>query len=177
MQLGYAFHWPPRKSPYFLKPNGENIICEVHDYVPYVPHREPTWAERLVAAAAPLGAAPTPTKRARLTEDPVIVDGGNASTSLDPTPALCASVTGEGDGPLDPAESKEKQDDTDAEATTLRHLLTHLPKSPHCVACMKAKMIKKHARRRHAPSGPHSPTKFGEFVVADHLFSLSLIHI
>ena len=34
MQEGDAFHWFPWKSPYFLKPNGEKILCEVHAYVP-----------------------------------------------------------------------------------------------------------------------------------------------
>ena len=34
MQEGYAFHWLPRKPPYFLKPNGEKILCEAHAYVP-----------------------------------------------------------------------------------------------------------------------------------------------
>ena len=36
---------------------------------------------------------------------------------------------------------------------------------------MRAKMVKKHARRRHAPTGPDSPTIFGDSITADHLFS------
>ena len=36
---------------------------------------------------------------------------------------------------------------------------------------MRAKMAKKHARRRHAPAGPDAPTAFGDSVTADHLFS------
>jgi hypothetical protein len=61
--------------------------------------------------------------------------------------------------------------DLKAKATSVADLMTHMPKNPHCEACMRAKMVKKHARRRHAPTGPDSPTIFGDSVTADHLFS------
>ena len=83
-QEGYAFHWPPRKSPYFIKPDGEKILCEVHAYVPYIPHREPTWAERLVAAAAPPNTLESQVKRARLTTSTVTAGGGNAPVAPAP---------------------------------------------------------------------------------------------
>ena len=35
--------------------------------------------------------------------------------------------------------------DLKAEATSLRHLLTHLPKNPHCVSCQQAKMRQRYS--------------------------------
>jgi len=52
MLHGYSFHWPSAKSPYFIKPGGEKIVCDVHSYVPYLKHRDPTWSERAAAAPA-----------------------------------------------------------------------------------------------------------------------------
>ncbi len=37
------------------------------------------------------------------------------------------------------AEGRERRD-LKAEATSVRHLLTHLPKNPYCVSCQHAKM-------------------------------------
>jgi hypothetical protein len=53
---------------------------------------------------------------------------------------------------------------------SLEHLLTHLPKHPHCSACQRAKLVKKHARRRRV-NPDDMPTRFGEQVTADHLIS------
>ena len=35
---------------------------------------------------------------------------------------------------------------------------------------MRANVVKKHARRRHAPAGPDAPVSFGDSITADHLF-------
>jgi hypothetical protein len=51
-QHGYSFRWPASTSPYFVKPDGQKIVCDAHAYVPYVRRREPTWAERAAAAPA-----------------------------------------------------------------------------------------------------------------------------
>ena len=135
------------------------------------PHREPTWAERLVAAPAPSATLESQVKRARLTAAPVIAGGGDAPVVPTPeaAPILGSSDDG-GDAPEPDGEGKGQANSAE-EAKSLRHLLTHLPKNSHCEACMRAKMVKKHARRRHAPTGPDSPTIFGDSVTADHLFS------
>ena len=44
---------------------------------------------------------------------------------------------GEEEEPL--GEETKARRDLKAEATSLRHLLTHLPKNPHCVSCQQAK--------------------------------------
>ncbi len=38
--------------------------------------------------------------------------------------------------------------DLKAEATSLRHLLTHLPKNSHCVFCQQAKMRQRYSHKR-----------------------------
>ena len=141
MQQGYSFHWPASKSPYFVKPGGEKIVCDVHAFVPYVRHREPTWAER--AAAAPAVSDPTSgsfAKRARFGEVPVAVGGGNAPATPGPTEPS-AVTSGSGAPPPDVTVEEGVPDDepkglpnTPKEAKTIRHLLTHLPKSSRCDA-------------------------------------------
>ena len=37
--------------------------------------------------------------------------------------------------------------DLKAQATSLRHLLTHLPKNPHCVSCQQAKMRQRYSHK------------------------------
>ena len=52
MLHGYSFHGPAYKSPYVTKPSSEKIFCDVHAHVPYLWHRDPTWEEGSVVAAA-----------------------------------------------------------------------------------------------------------------------------
>ena len=124
-----------------------------------------------MAAPAPSGTPPSQVKRARLTAAPVPAGGGDAPAcpTTEATPLQGSSDDG-ADGP-DPDGEGKGQSNSAEDAKSLRHLLTHLPKNPHCDACMRAKMVKKHARRRHAPTGPDSPTTFGDSITADHLFS------
>ena len=57
--------------------------------------------------------------------------------------------------------------DLKVEATSLKHLMTHFPKNPHCTACQRAKMTTTPARKTYRP-GPE-PQAFGENVTADHV--------
>ena len=93
MQRGYSSHWPASKSPYFVKLGGQKIACDVHAYVRYVRHREPTWAERAAAAPAVVDSDKNPiVKRPRFAETPVMAGGGNApavpgaAEAVPPTP-------------------------------------------------------------------------------------------
>ena len=61
-----------------------------------------------------------------------------------------------------------------AEATSLRHLMTHFPKNPHYSACMRANMCAKNAPvRKHDPD--EAPSKFGEQVTADHIIAQDVV--
>ena len=109
MQHGYSSHWPASKSPYFVKPDGQKIMCDVHAYAPYVRHREPTWAERAAAAPAVVDSDKSPiVKRPRLAETPVIAGGGSApaapgaAEAVPPTPIPEATPSDDGVGETAP---------------------------------------------------------------------------
>jgi hypothetical protein len=81
------------------------------------------------------------------------------------------------DAPLDPDEDEGKEEeplgeetkarrDFKAEATSLRHLLTHLPKNPHCVSCQQAKMRQRYS---HKSAFKREISQFGEIITCDHV--------
>ena len=55
------------------------------------------------------------------------------------------------------------------EATSVRHLLTHLPKNPCCPVCQAGKLVKNHHRRK--TPNEDSVTSFGEKCTADTLYA------
>ena len=144
MQDGWSFVWEAEEAPYVILPSGKIITCIVEGNVPCLPHRP-----------LPVAAVPRTTNqraapgcvRAPL---PALAGGGDA-------PANAKSVSGVATPGLEVEEAAEaeEQEEVAAEApsgtavdpTSLEHLLTHLPKHPHCSACQRAKLVKKHARR------------------------------
>ena len=58
--------------------------------------------------------------------------------------------------------------DLKAEAKSLKHLLTHLPKNPHCQACQEAKMKQIYSRRG---AFQRPLERFGHIITFDHMFS------
>ena len=56
--------------------------------------------------------------------------------------------------------------DLRAEATSLRHLLTHLPKNPYCVHCQQAKTLQRYS---HKGAFKREIDQFGEIVTCDHV--------
>ena len=54
-----------------------------------------------------------------------------------------------------------------AEATSLRHLMTHLPKNPYCAHCQRAKITSKPARQRHPANDDCPPEQFWDRVLCD----------
>jgi len=61
--------------------------------------------------------------------------------------------------------------DLKAEAVSIEHLMTHLPKNPHCTSCQRSKMQRKPCRRG-AGLGKR-PKNFGDQVTADHIVTYS----
>ena len=53
-----------------------------------------------------------------------------------------------------------------AEAKTLQHMMTHLPKNPFCTHCQRAKMENVRLHRR-GGADAHECTKFGDIVTVD----------
>ena len=93
---------------------------------------------------------------------PVIVEDSSCGEEGGET----SGGTAEGEG-----EKRHSIPNSPARAKSLRHLMTHLPKNSHCDTCMRANMVKCHARRRHTPAGPNAPREFGDAITAEHLFS------
>ncbi len=62
-----------------------------------------------------------------------------------------------------------------AEATSLRHLLTHHPKNVYCTTSCRAKCQRAPHRRKHHRywKGKPEPTQFGDQVTADHIVAYS----
>ena len=62
--------------------------------------------------------------------------------------------------------------DLKAEAVSLEHLMTHTPFNGRCPSCLRAKMLRKPARRiEHDPAV--APKKVGDLVNADHIIAHS----
>ena len=62
--------------------------------------------------------------------------------------------------------------DLKAEAVSLEHMMTHTPYNVHCPSCVRAKMLRRLARRVvHDPAA--MPNKFGDLVNADHIIAHS----
>ena len=150
MQHNYTFVWPAGQSPYFLSPSGMIIACEVIDNIPYIrtggaecQPKDPTGSITLAAPAA-----------------------GGAGVPLHPLPAVPGPGGGADNNPLEmdveeipppegpnPEEMNEEEANAQLpkklceslrfEATSTKHLLTHLPRNPFCIHCTRAKMRKK----------------------------------
>ena len=108
--------------------------------------------------------------------------GPPAATTPDPH-AVSDDEQGDEDGlpeaeeRLVPSPPPEKRDKGEAalraEATTLRHLMTHTPKNPFCSTCNKAKMHKP-TKRSKGGSETVEVEKFGDHITCDHLVTRSL---
>ena len=170
MDEGYSFVWYAGKAPYLIDQAGQRHELVVKDYVPYLKDGPDDYAARATAG--------TPARLVIHAETNMLpslplVEGGSSS-SRDP-----ASVDASASQPR--AEELAQHGDTEDEdelpldspdlaeqAVSLRHLLTHEPKNPHCPTCQRAKMTAKPARRTRRHSGP-PPVKFGDLITADHM--------
>ena len=90
-----------------------------------------------------------------------------------------AEQGGEGDSRSQPVPGPGEGDDgdiveinflsglrTEADAKTLRHMLTHLPKNPYCPHCQRAKMENVKLRRK-GRAAAHDVANFGDLATAD----------
>jgi hypothetical protein len=157
MQEGYSFHWPSGQQPTLTTPDGETLVLEVDNFVPYLPEA-PIGEEREPPAALPSPAAPGSEDEAEERDDP---------------PVLMEEELEQLGYPEDFPEGADEEPapegrDLKAEALSLAHLMTHMPKNPHCEACQRAKITTKPARRLHREAGAR-PKEFGELITADHM--------
>ncbi len=76
------------------------------------------------------------------------------------------------DGWLSDGGNAAKEKSSRAQPKSVKRLRTHTPKNPYCQACLRAKLYRAIARRKHKVPGD-GPHKFGELVSADHLIAQS----
>ena len=116
----------------------------VRDYVPFL--SQPGGYAAVAAQVSRIAAA-AKRRRAQAAEpnaDPPANDGG--SHSSEPEPASDAPLppppeVSEGAGEQARARAQKRRD-IYAEATSIRHLLTHSPPNPYCDACRSAKGLR-----------------------------------
>ena len=140
MVHGYDFVWIAFKRPFIVTPSGKRIVLEVIDHVPYLP----------ISKSSPC--APS-----------VPIAAESAIPSID-------------DAELGVPENEDDEDvyelrevrkrDLHTEAKSMRHLLTHLPKNPHCSVCQRAKLENMKSRKK-GGTAAFGFKNFGDHVSAD----------
>jgi hypothetical protein len=199
---GCTFYWPAGGTPFFTLKCGTIIYCEVYGKVPYLRTGSmalatlPKWhidnevlalpgtsspstpPEGNPGEGVPLPPLPRPNAFQRM-EQALMEDGAEHPEDAIEKP------TPKGDEFV--AEDALEEPDTShvdgrnvrvqkAEATTLRHLMTHHPKNQYCNICCRAKVQNTPHRRKSARKywqGKLEPAKFGDQVTADHLVAHS----
>ena len=159
MDHGYSFVWPNAKKPYFICPDGKRFTFEVDNYTPWLVEREGGIAFPSVAGSHLAAAEQAPAV------ENALPGGDNPSDAVEAVEEAVIAVE-----PSIPKPSKEQR--LRAEAVSLDHLLTHTPKNPYCISCMRGKMQQAHTsdRSKQLNRDPE-PTAFGENVTADHFFA------
>ena len=148
---GYDFRWRAWSDcPTFETAQGHKIPLEVINDVPFIRERPddpsadpaaPTIPKASVTTDGPAEVPPPPVPPPAWLQGPppgeAYGDGGGSDA------APCSEE-------LDEASAKEIETrrNLKAEAMSLAHQLTHLPKNPWCPACQAAQMNKRHARRK-----------------------------
>ena len=168
MEQGYGFWWPPFETPKLIKPDGGEINFEVENYVPFLTERAPHAA----LPASKDEEEPT-SKLASVQIERSVTFPDNAPSGGEMICLECVSPEGvmlqqcesSATAPAPPPD--EFQRDLVAEACSIAHLMSHLPKNPHCAACQRAKMQRVQARRTRT-SLPDALI-FGELVTCDYL--------
>ena len=166
LEHGYRFVWEPFAEPKFYDPHGTPVRIEVINNIPYLIPSETTVVSNKYRQQ-PLYSALSATVMLR---DKVVAPGessGSGGSGAEP------SSSSRGAPPAPPVEeevppppdAEHREDsakrDLKMEAKSLSHLLTHLPKNPHCEICQRAKMENVKSYRGEGLDG-RSFEKFGD---------------
>ena len=165
MHLGYSFIWLAGQKPYFVTPGGTIVHLEVKDDIPYIRVGSAECAPqdaagtRRVPCAASVEESPSDDE----TSGNVAAGGVDEDEEEEVPDAV-------GDIPPPPAppagDARPAKRDLKAEAESLEHKLSHIPKNIHCDTCMRSKM--KNAKSKHG-SFQREPKAWGDVITADHL--------
>ena len=140
--------------PILICPSGRTVKLDVINNVPYLPKGPVMFGAPNLDACPAMPAMPGPV--------------------LALNDALYPAVPSEADAPDEGGEVVEikhpkgyrTEDQLRAEAKTLQHMMTHLPKNPFCAHCQRAKMENVRLYRR-GGADAHECTKFGDMVTVD----------
>ena len=207
MEYGYGFHWPPAETPYWITPDGREILCRVENNVPLLPSpglkavsacelaqssevQDHCDEGKGTPCSSPLGeqsssggclSADAPCF------DPLNHDGSTSCGGCPPaedmsevTPLSCAPVTESGDDVVeaeavatddeDANETYEGPRDLKADAHSLRHLLTHCPRTSTAMH-VRGKAQRKSCRRGATSGFKLNAKDFGDLCTRDHIIA------
>ena len=144
---GYDFHWTKGHGATLIIDGGKEIKCPIKGYVPMLIDADIMGSSAHEAPALP---------------SRVTIDDEQYHVPV-PEVELEGDVEVHGLPDLDTA----AKDKLVAEATSIRHMMTHRPKNPMCEICLRAKAFKSQARRK-GPAHRQAITEFGDIICADH---------
>ena len=162
---GYDFVWRKGRSPYLLSPEGKKLKLKVRNNCPY-----------LCEEGSEGSAFPSREMVSAGVEEPEQA-GQPAVPALEDAGQPAVQRQEQGPGQLAEAQQRERDLTLRQQATSMMHLLTHLPKNPHCETCQRAKMRNKQTpdRSKRPSDLPSQEAKaFGEKLTADHTFARSI---
>ena len=170
MSMGYSFHWPSGKHPFFVCPDGMIVEFDVHGDIPYL------------RSGSRKSAPKTPTREILVPSVPAVVEspfGIPTTTWACPSsggdPAVGAEEDEDGEElseteVADPtAEYNEVEKKSLREAAlTIEHKLTHRVKNVFCDSCVRGIMKNK---RTKVGAFDRKLTHWGQLLTSDHVDS------
>ena len=159
MKEGWTFYWPAYSPPIFVKPDGTVIPHVVRNDCPYV--IDPNMQHVSMPASSPV---PRMINKSAREGDADIVE----NLIVPDEPAEAEQPAAE----EDEAKLLTREQRLKLEATSLEHLMTHMPKNPYCASCQRAKMQAAATPSRvKRPNGSEPPeAKFGN-ITCDHFIA------
>ena len=154
VDFGYSFRWDVFEVPILICPSGRTVKLDVINNVPYLPKGPVMFGAPNLDACPAMPAMP----------GPVLA----LNDELYPAAPSEADAPDEGGEIIEVKhpEGYRTEAQLRAEAKTLQHMMTHLPKNPFCTHCQRAKMENVRLHRR-GGADAHECTKFGDIVTVD----------
>ena len=188
MSDGFDFIWRHGRNPLFITPWGQKVPMRVRNFVPHLVEEGCDFGLPSVAKSQEGLVPPTATFRGSPEDSTPRQDGKDKARSSkidkltsaeDENPSARSQTEPRAVRSQEPAVTEDEDAtgdergyrDLKAEAKSLKHLMTHEPKNPHCAACQQAKMqAKPTPDRSKRPGGDPNPEAkvFGDCITADH---------
>ncbi len=155
VEEGFGFYWDPYSlEPYMTAPSTGGRIPM------YVEQNCPCLCDNVAAGSLQLARCPTTNTFTHAAVSTPVVKAEGDAAPLAPPPAPPVDV--------DPGDRR----DLKAEALSTAHIPRHMPFNKWRPMCVRAKMLRRPARRAVHPE-EDAPKKFGDLVNADHIIANS----